>query len=364
MDRIENISNWLKKQGTDCAFVHSKENVFYLTGFLTNPHERIMGVFLFPDEEPFFLCPAMEVEQARAAGWKRTAIGYSDHENPWILVKKELEKRAVKIESAAIETEEISYVRAEALKSIFSGAEFVSVDEKLKEARLVKNEQEIELLRKAAELADYGVEIGVSALKPGVTETEVLANIEFELKKKGIRDMSFSTMVLFGEKSGKPHGNPGLDKLKEGDFVLFDLGVVFGGYCSDITRTFAYKHMNDKQNDIYQTVLRAEKSALEMCKPGVRIGDLDQKARGAIEDAGYGEYFPHRLGHGLGISVHEYPSITHNNDLRLEQGMAFTIEPGIYLPGTGGVRIEDNVLITKNGFETLTSYPKDQMIIK
>lgn len=364
MDRIENISNWLKKQGADCAFIHSAENVFYLTGYLTNPHERVMGAFLFPKEEPFFLCPNMEVEQARSAGWNDPIIGYGDHENPWSLVKIELEKRNVKIEQAAIETEELSYARAEELKSAFSGAEFVSIDGKLKQERLVKDEHEIEILREAAKLADLGVEIGVSALKAGVKETEVLAKIEFELKKKGIQGMSFSTMVLFGEKSGKPHGNPGLEQLKEGDFVLFDLGVVFEGYCSDITRTFAFKHMNEKQSDIYQTVLHAENSALQMCKPGVRIGDLDQNARKIIEEAGYGEYFPHRLGHGLGISVHEYPSITHTNDLLLERGMAFTIEPGIYLPEIGGVRIEDDVLVTKDGFETLTRYPKNQMIIK
>ncbi|MGG3626281.1 Xaa-Pro peptidase family protein [Bacillus gobiensis] len=364
MDRIEKISNWLKNQGADCAFIHSKENVFYLTGFLTNPHERVMGVFLFPDEEPFFLCPNMEVEQARTAGWNHQIIGYGDHENPWHLVKIELEKRKLAIEAAAIETEEISYARAEALKSVFSGAEFVSVDGKLKEERLVKDKREIEILREAAKLADYGVEVGVSAVKAGVSEMDVLAKIEFELKKKGIQDMSFSTMVLFGEKSGKPHGNPGLEQLKEGYFVLFDLGVVFEGYCSDITRTFTYKHMDEKQNDIYNTVLHAETSALKMCKPGVRIGDLDKKAREIIEESGYGDYFPHRLGHGLGISVHEYPSITHTNDLLLEKGMAFTIEPGIYLPEVGGVRIEDDILITNDGFETMTSYPKDQMIIK
>jgi Xaa-Pro dipeptidase len=364
MRRIEKVADWLKKQEADCAFIQSKENVFYLTGYLTNPHERIMGVFLFPNDDPFFLCPNMEVDQARKAGWTSPIIGYDDHENPWDLIKTEIGKRQAKIEMAAIETEEISYARAGALCSVFSGAELVSIDEKLKQERLVKDEQEIEILREAARLADYGVEIGVSAIKEGLTEAEVLAKIEFELKKKGIQDMSFSTMVLFGEKSGKPHGNPGLERIKKGDFVLFDLGVVFEGYCSDITRTFAYKQINEKQLDIYQTVQKAEEAALHICKPGVRIGDLDTKAREIIEKAGYGDYFPHRLGHGIGISVHEFPSIIHTNDLLLEKGMAFTIEPGIYLPDIGGVRIEDDVVITKKGFEQLTNYPKDQIIIK
>lgn len=171
-------------------------------------------------------------------------------------------------------------------------------------------------------------------------------------------------MVLFGEKSGEPHGNPGQAALKKGDFVLFDLGVIVDGYCSDITRTFIYQEASEKQKDIYQTVLNAEMAALEMSKPGVRIGDLDLKARGLITEAGYGEYFPHRLGHGLGVSVHEFPSMSQANDDLLQEGMVYTIEPGIYVPGVGGVRIEDDVLITADGSVTLTNYPKELTIIK
>jgi len=170
-------------------------------------------------------------------------------------------------------------------------------------------------------------------------------------------------MVLFGEKTGEAHGNPGLRTLKPGDMVLFDLGVVLDGYCSDITRTVAYKSINDKQKEIYETVQRAEQEALEASKPGTRIGDLDMVARNIITEAGYGEYFLHRLGHGLGISVHEFPSMSRNNDDVLQEGMVYTIEPGIYIPGLGGVRIEDDVIITKDGYETLTKYPKELQII-
>ncbi|MER2259014.1 MAG: M24 family metallopeptidase, partial [Priestia megaterium] len=229
--------------------------------------------------------------------------------------------------------------------------------------RLIKDEREVEILQKAAALADFGVEVGVAALKEGITEMDVLAKIEYELKRKGIREMSFSTMVLFGEKTGEAHGNPGLRTLKPGDMVLFDLGVVLDGYCSDITRTVAYKSINDKQKEIYETVQRAEQAALEASKHGTRIGDLDMVARNIITEAGYGEYFLHRLGHGLGISVHEFPSMSRNNDDVLQEGMVYTIEPGIYIPGLGGVRIEDDVIITKDGYETLTKYPKELQII-
>jgi Xaa-Pro dipeptidase len=213
-------------------------------------------------------------------------------------------------------------------------------------------------------MADFGVEVGVKALKEGITEMEVLATIEFELKKKGIREMSFSTMVLFGEKAGDPHGNPGNRTLKAGDFVLFDLGVMLDGYCSDITRTFVYKSATEKQKEIYNTVLQAELASLEASKPGNRIGDLDQIARDIITNAGYGEQFPHRIGHGLGINVHEFPSMSHLNDGTLVKGMVYTIEPGIYVPEIGGVRIEDDVLVTEDGFETLTKYPKELQIIE
>lgn len=234
----------------------------------------------------------------------------------------------------------------------------------MNEHRVIKDEKEVIILKQASELADFGVQVGINALKDGVTEMEVLATIEYELKKMGIREMSFSTMVLFGEKSGQPHGNPGFKSLCEGDFVLFDLGVVLDGYCSDITRTFVYKTYNEKQKQIYDTVLQSQLAALQASKAGNRIGDLDRVARAIITEAGYGEYFPHRLGHGLGINVHEYPSISHTSDEILKEGMVYTIEPGIYVPTIGGVRIEDDVLITRSGFETLTRFSKEFTVIK
>ncbi|MCY7781182.1 M24 family metallopeptidase [Bacillus haynesii] len=363
MERIEQISSWLKEKNISSAFIHSKENVFYLTGFYTEPHERLMGVFIFQDEEPFFVCPQMEAGQARAAGWAYEIIGYGDHENPWELISSALQKRNGQCSKVAVEKETLALSRAEMLQAVTNGAELVSAEERLNQIRVIKDEKEISILREAAKLADYGVEAGAAALKEGIAEIDVVAKIEYELKKKGVQGMSFSTMVLFGEKSGQPHGNPGRRTLKPGDFVLFDLGVIIDGYCSDITRTLVYQNVSEKQKEIYNTVLQAETEALKMSKPGVRIGDLDLKARGIIEKAGYGDYFPHRLGHGLGISPHEYPSMSHNNDELLKQGMVYTIEPGIYVPEIGGVRIEDDVLVTADGAEALTKYPKQLTVI-
>jgi Xaa-Pro dipeptidase len=363
--RLSKLTNWLQEEEIDMCFIQSKENVFYLTNFYTDPHERLMGLFLFKNGVPFFVCPQMEAGQAKEAGWQQEIIGYSDHENPWDLIHNALSKRKINsVQKIAIEKETTSYSRIENLKQIVNVAEFVSVEDILNEHRVIKDENEINILKQAAKLADFGVQVGIDTLKDGVTEMEVLATIEYELKKQGIREMSFSTMVLFGEKSGKPHGTPGLKTLSEGDFVLFDLGVVLDGYCSDITRTFVYKSYREEQKLIYDTVLKAQIAALQASKAGKRIGDLDHVARSIITDAGYGEFFPHRLGHGLGINVHEYPSMSHINDELLKEGMVYTIEPGIYVPSIGGVRIEDDVLITHNGSESLTKFPKEFTVIK
>jgi Xaa-Pro dipeptidase len=170
-------------------------------------------------------------------------------------------------------------------------------------------------------------------------------------------------MVLFGENSALPHGVSGTRPLKEGDFVLFDLGVRYSGYCSDITRTMVYRTVSEQQREIYEVVRQAQEAAVLASKPGVRLGDLDKVARQMIQDAGYGDYFTHRLGHGLGMEAHESPSVHGMNEDLLRENMVITIEPGIYLPEIGGVRIEDDVWVTKEGRECLTQFPKELLVI-
>ncbi|OIJ10941.1 peptidase M24 family protein [Anaerobacillus arseniciselenatis] len=361
--RLTQLSNWLSEQNIDFAFVQTKANVFYLSGFYSEPHERLIGIFVFPNGEPVMVCPNMEKPQAKAAGWEYDIVSYSDSDNYWELIKNYLNKKGQGGQKIAIEEEHISYLRANALNKIYNEAKFVSVEEKLNSLRLIKDDQELALLKQAAELADFGVEVGVNAIKSGKTEMDILALIEYELKRKGIREMSFSTMVLTGAKTADPHGNPGITEINRGDFVLFDLGVVLDGYCSDITRTVAFQEINDEQRRIYETVLSAQNAAFSICKVGTRVGDIDKAARNYITEAGYGDYFPHRIGHGLGIDVHEFPSMSENNDDLLQEGAVFTVEPGIYVPNVGGVRIEDDIVITKDGFESLTKYPKGLTIV-
>lgn len=364
MDRVQKISQWMKEADVQVSFLTSTENVFYLSNFYSDPHERLLGVAVFQEEEPFLICPAMEKEDARKSGWPYEIIGYSDIENPWEFVQNAVSKRVGKISRIAVEKEHLNVERYEELSHLFPSASFVSAEEKLRQLRMIKDEKELSIIREACALADYAIEVGCSEIKEGKTELDVLAAIEYALKKKGVAAMSFSTMVLTGANGASPHGNPGLTKIQKGDFVLFDLGVVVDGYCSDITRTVAYGDINDKQKEIYDTVLRAQLAAVSAAKPGMPCSEVDLSARNIITEAGFGEYFPHRLGHGLGISVHEYPSLTETNGLLLEKGMVFTIEPGIYVPEVAGVRIEDDVVVTDSGLEVLTKFPKELQIIK
>lgn len=362
LNRHRSLQDWLKKEDVDLAMFQTKENVFYLSGFHADPHERIIAVFLFREAEPFIICPNMEVNQIKKVFQIGEIIGYSDTDNPWKKIKEAVEKRVSNVKRIGLETD-TQWGRVKKLSQLYPEAELIEADEQILLQRLIKSEEEIAKLKEAAKYADFGVELGTKALKEGITELEVVATIEYELKKKGIKQMSFSTMVLFGEKAGDPHGVPGERKLKKGDAVLFDLGVVYEGYCSDITRTVFFDHVPEKGKEIYNIVLHAELLALEACKPGNEIAALDNVARNWIAEKGYGAHFPHRIGHGLGIGVHEYPSLTNMNKNKLLPGMTFTIEPGIYIPNELGVRIEDDVLITENGYETLTKFPKELIVI-
>lgn len=363
MSKINQISTYLKEQNIDAAFITTPDNVFYVSGFRSNPHERLLGVILFQDATPLMICPKMEVPDAKAAGWSHDVVGHQDTDNPWQLLKEAIEGKGISISNLAIEKSHMTVERLEALQELFPQASFARLDDQLNSMRVVKDDQELEILRQAAAYADYAIEVGVSEIAEGKTELEILTAIELALKKKGISHMSFDTMVLSGPKTASPHGKPGDRKIQKGDFVLFDLGVIYEGYCSDITRTVSFGEPTPAQKEVYETVRKAEQDAVDAVKPGVRAKDLDKIARDVITEAGYGEFFTHRLGHGLGISVHEFPSITGNNEMELIEGMVFTIEPGIYDPSITGVRIEDDVVVTKDGVEVLTKYPKELIIL-
>lgn len=206
--RLQAFSSWLQQQHSSFAFVTSSANVFYLSGFRCDPHERLLALLVFPDGEPALVCPQMEVPRARRNGFGHTVIGYDDSADPWEEIERHLKARGVKAVSIAVEKNDLSFARFERLSALFPNAQWLDAEEKLRQLRLIKDEQEMKALRQAAELADKAVEIGVSAIRPGVTELELVAVIEYELKKLGVEGMSFPTTVLAGAKSADPHGVP------------------------------------------------------------------------------------------------------------------------------------------------------------
>lgn len=363
MNQVQKIQNFLQTNNLEAAFITTPDNVFYFTGFRSNPHERLLGVLIFKEAEPFIICPQMEIPDAKAAGWKGQIVGHQDTENAWDIVVQTIKEKVGNIATLAVEKAHLTVERLEALEERIPSLQVSRIDEKINDLRVIKSEEELVNMRKAAELADYAIEVGCKEIAEGKTELEILNAIELAVKEKGASQMSFDTMVLSGPKTASPHGTPGERKIQKGDFILFDLGVVYNGYCSDITRTVAFGEPSPDKREIYETVRRAEEAAVQAVKPGITAMELDKIARDVITDAGYGEYFTHRLGHGLGISVHEFPSITGVNEMKLETGMVFTIEPGIYHPEITGVRIEDDVVVTADGVEVLTKFPKELQIL-
>lgn len=361
--KIVNLFGYLRNQDGMAGLITSKENIYYTSGFDYEPHERFVGIFLI-GQKPLFVLPEMEMEMLLESGWEYDSLTYTDSENVWEKISSFYGEGTGSIMNLAVEESSLSLKNVRQLKQVFPNMRIRNLDSKLTGMRMIKSPEEIKKLKTAATYADYAINIGIDALKEGITELEVLAEIEYKLKKAGIRELSFSPMVLFGNNSSKPHGETGENKLKSGDTVIFDLGVKYEGYCSDITRTVVFKELKDEVRKMYETVLKANAAALKECRPGNQIRNIDAAARHEIEANGFGPYFPHRIGHGLGIDVHEEPSLHSENENSLKTGMVLTVEPGIYIPGMGGVRIEDDVVITDNGCEVLTNFPKELQVVK
>ena len=221
-----------------------------------------------------------------------------------------------------------------------------------------KDKGEIEKIRKAVRITDRAFSEILDFIKPGVKELDVAAELEYRMKRYGSPAPSFETIVASGKRGALPHGIASGKRIKKGEFVTMDFGAVFDGYTADMTRTVVVGKASKKQSQVYDLVLKAQRRAISRARPRMRACDLDKTARDVIKRAGYGEYFGHGLGHGIGLVVHDNPAVNPTNRLRLEPGMVITVEPGIYLPNWGGVRIEDDVLITQRGCEVLTKSEK------
>lgn len=363
-NHIQDIQTWLNTQELDGAYLSDYHSIAYLTGFESDPIERILALFIFPQADPFIFAPALEVAAIKETGWPYPVYGYQDAQDPFALIAEHVKASSKRVERFAVEKGNLTLSHAEALKQNLPGLNFVAnLTPLIEQMRLIKTPAEIEKMRQAGRDADRAFALGFAALAAGKTEREVMAELEYQLKSAGVAGMSFETLIQFGQHAAEPHGATGQTTLAPGDLALFDLGTIFDGYVSDATRTVAYQSVSDHQREVYDVVLTAQLAAQDAVKPGMTAGELDAIARDIITDAGYGEYFVHRLGHGLGSSVHESIQIAPDNPLILEPGMAFSIEPGIYIPGDLGIRIEDSIVLTNQGAESMTHTSKALQII-
>lgn len=345
----------MRDTGINTVLITDPKHVYYLTGFLSNPHERFLGVVFQSGNEPFLILPALDEEAARAASSIQKIITHQDTDDPYQLLKSQLNGP---LGTIGLEKEQVTVARFERLQEVLSFSRYMDVGPWLRELRLRKSEAEIDKMKLAVKLIEQVLTETLHKVKEGVTENELVAEVEFQIRKLGADGPSFDSMVLSGEKTALPHGVPGSRQIRRGDLLMFDIGVYKDGYASDITRTFAVGELSEELTRIYNTVLAANEAAIAAIRPGVTFASIDKAARDVIDAAGYGPYFIHRLGHGLGIDVHEFPSVHGQNEYLLAEGNVFTVEPGIYVPGVGGVRIEDDVLVTSAGVEVLTTYPK------
>lgn len=355
MSKIQAFIQQLEVKSLYAAVLSDPVTINYLTNYLADPHERHMYLFVFSDKQPLLFLPELDVERARATV-DFPVVGYQDSENPWEKIKAVLPK--TDFPRVGLEFDNLNLTKYRGLETVFS-SEFADITPIINQMKLIKSRDEIEKMLIAGDFADKAVQIGFDNISLDVTETDIIAQIEFGMKKQGISKMSFETMVLTGNNAANPHGIPGTNKIENNALLLFDLGVETLGYTSDMTRTVAVGKPDQFKQDIYQICLEAQLTAQEFIKPGVTASEVDAAARNVIEKAGYGEYFNHRLGHGLGMSVHEFPSIMAGNDMVIQEGMCFSVEPGIYIPGKVGVRIEDCGYVTENGFEVFTKTPKE-----
>ena len=348
----------LENTETDAFLITDPYSLRYYTGFKGGEGVAIVmdGKYVLITDSRYTEAASMEsefeVEEFGASRAKKD------------IITEVLKERNVL--SVGFEDDSISYNDYKYYEGILSGDEFSYGKVELKplkgqllQPRRVKTAEEIEFLRQAEHIGDMAFDDILGMLKPGMTELEVAAEIEYSMKRHGASGFSFDTIAASGVHSSMPHAIPTDKKLEFGDFVTMDFGCLYEGYCSDMTRTVCIGSADEEKKAVYNKVLEAQLAVLDKVKPGMVCKDVDSIARNIIADAGYGKNFGHGLGHSVGLYIHEAPAFNTRDESVLEASMVITDEPGIYLPGKFGVRIEDMILITEDGCEVLSKSPKE-----
>lgn len=349
--RIDHLRRTLAEANADCLVCASLPNLRYLTGFTGSN-----GAVIVTAEDAVFLTDGRYRLQA-SREVKDCAVEILSDVKLFQGVANALADLKTSPARVAVEGDALSVNQFESFRGMVHGREVVAVSGWVEALRLIKSSDEVAAMRRAVETAEAAFLEVLPTLKAGDTEAEVRRRLRDRMEERGAEKESFDTIVLFGPRTALPHGRPGATRLQVGDWVLIDFGCVVDGYCSDITRTFVFGHATPQMKRAFEVVAEANQRAITAARAGMRGAEVDAAARQYISSGGYGDRFEHGLGHGVGIEIHEAPRLAATSEDTLAPGMAVTIEPGVYIPNWGGVRIEDLVIITDGEPEVLTSLP-------
>ncbi|NJE75924.1 Xaa-Pro dipeptidase PepQ [Thermococcus sp. ES12] len=340
--RIERLKGFIAEKELDGVVITSKPNLFYFTG--SSP--VLGGSLLVTPDDAIFLVPELEYEEAKETS--RVPVDKFKKGSELYEKLREFGLRRLGIEGKT------SYSAVQAYREKLGVEDFVVIDDVIRELRIVKTPEEIEVIKAACEIADMAMMAALEEISEGRREREIAAKMEYVMKMNGAEKPAFDTIIASGWRSALPHGIASDKRIEKGDLVVIDEGALYRHYHSDMTRTIVVGSPNGKQRDIYEAVLEAQKKGVETARPGMTAKELDTIVRDVIKEYGYGDYFIHSTGHGVGLEIHEWPRVSQLDETELKPGMVITIEPGIYIPKLGGVRIEDTILITENGAVRLT----------
>lgn len=366
LSRHTRLVTILQSAKLDALVLNPCPSLTYLTGLHFYLSERPVVAIFVPEAPTMLVLPELESLKGEGLPFQVKLFTYGEDPATW-----QAAFRAA-FQAAGLETGQVGiepgYLRILELRLLEAAAphlNFISAEEALSNLRIQKDAQEISLMRKAADIAQRALQAALPQVKIGITEAELASELTLIMLRHGSDPgFTYPPIISFGPNTANPHSFPSERKLAVGDLLLFDWGAIYQGYASDITRTFAIGKVEPEMAQIAQIVQQANAAARTLAAPGVAAGDIDLAARQVIEQAGYGKFFTHRTGHGLGMEIHEPPYIRSGSSFLLQPGMTFTIEPGIYLPGRGGVRVEDDCVITADGMETLTSLPRELIVLE
>jgi len=359
--RHSKLARILYNSGLDALVLNPGPSLIYLTGLHFHLMERPVVAFFTPHNPPAIVLPELEAGKTTQLDFPIQVFPYGEDPDTWLAAFRQA-AQAVDLDQhqVGVEPGRLRFLELRFLEAAAEGARFISAEETLAALRMQKDENELAAMRKAAQIAQQGLQAALASFKIGMTERDLAGELTIQLLRAGSdSELAFTPIVSGGPNSANPHATPTERPLQAGDLLVIDWGATYDGYLSDITRTFAIGEVEPELAQIARIVMDANQAGRAAVRPGALAEDVDHAARAVIEKAGYGQFFIHRTGHGLGMEGHEPPYMRAGNTLKLAAGMTFTVEPGIYIPGRGGVRVEDDVVVTESGVETLTDLPRE-----